>query len=212
VHLLERFLLFGNDGRVWLGNRVGGQDVSIDQIGEFFADKANEAVVVEIAGGGDENVAGRVDALVEIEQKILAEFLDGLARAEDGFAEAVTFPEIANEGFVQDELGLIGLHFYLFEDDAFFLLDVGFPEDGIEGEVGEDVEREREVLVQNFSVETDELFAGEGVEAAADGIDFARDVFGGAGLGAFENHVLDEMRDAVFRTLFDARAAADPDA
>jgi hypothetical protein len=55
----------------------------------------------------------------------------------------------------------------------------------------------RDVLVEDLDVEADGLFAGEGVEVAADGVDLAGDLLGGAGGGALEDHVLDEVGDAV---------------
>ena len=53
------------------------------------------------------------------------------------------------------------------------------------------------MLVQNFNVEADAFFGGEGVHVAANGIHFARNLFRGTVCGAFEHHVLNEMRDAV---------------
>ncbi len=70
-------------------------------------------------------------------------------------------------------------------------------EDGIQHQVGEHIERRRDVLIEHLDVETDGLLAGEGVEVAADGVDFAGDELGAARLGSFEDHVFDEVRDAV---------------
>jgi hypothetical protein len=53
------------------------------------------------------------------------------------------------------------------------------------------------VLVEDLDVEADGLFAGEGVEIAADGVDLAGDLLGRARGGALEDHVLDEVGDAV---------------
>ncbi len=65
---------------------------------------------------------------------------------------------------------------------------------------------------ERFDVEADGLFAGEGIEVAADGVHFAGDVLGGARSSAFEEHVLDEVGDAVDFGGFAARAGFDPDA
>jgi hypothetical protein len=54
------------------------------------------------------------------------------------------------------------------------------------------------VLVEDFGGVADEFAAGEGVELTAEGVDFAGDVFGAATGGAFEEHVFDEVADAVF--------------
>ena len=69
----------------------------------------------------------------------------------------------------------------------------------MEDEVGEDVEGFGGVLVQDLDIEADGFLAGEGVEIAADAVDLTGDVLGGAGGGAFEDHVLDEVGEAVFR-------------
>jgi hypothetical protein len=46
------------------------------------------------------------------------------------------------------------------------------------------------------------LFAGEGVQIAADGVHLAGDQLGGAGTGALEEHVFHEVGDAIgFRGL-----------
>ena len=66
--------------------------------------------------------------------------------------------------------------------------------------------------VEDFGVETDLFLGGESVEHATDGIHFAGDVFGRAALGAFEDHVLEEVGDAIFGGGFAAGAVADPDA
>src|SRR6266404_1531060 len=68
------------------------------------------------------------------------------------------------------------------------------------------------MVVENFGVETDLLFGGEGVQHAADGIHFAGDGFGGTAFGAFEDHVFDEMGETVFLRNFAARAVPNPDA
>jgi len=43
----------------------------------------------------------------------------------------------------------------------------------VQDEVGEEVERGGEMLVEDLDVEADGLLAGEGVEIAADGVDLA---------------------------------------
>ena len=68
------------------------------------------------------------------------------------------------------------------------------------------------MLVENLDVEADGFFAGESVEIAADGVDFARDALRGARLGPLEDHVLDEVGDAVQLGHFVTRTGAHPDA
>src|SRR5580693_7700852 len=66
------------------------------------------------------------------------------------------------------------------------------------------------MLVQNLDVKADALLGGESIHVPADGIDLSGYVLGRAMLGAFENHVLDEMGDAIPLCVFVARSALDP--
>ena len=67
-----------------------------------------------------------------------------------------------------------------------------------------------QVFVEHLGVEANHLFGGEGVEIAADRIDRTRDVFGRPVGRAFEEHVLDEVREAVFFGGFAAGTARNP--
>jgi len=113
---------------------------------------------------------------------------------------------------VQDVLGAVHIHLDLFEDDLLFLLDVRRGKERAEDQVGDDVEGDGQVLVEDLGVEAGELFGGEGVEHAADGVHGAGDLLGGAALGALEDHVLEEMGEAVVGGGLGTRAGAHPDA
>ncbi len=120
--------------------------------------------------------------------------------------ERVFLPELFAEELVGLGFGAIEIHLDLFKDDAFFLGHVVFPEERAEEHVGQDVEGVRGVFVENLGVEADDFLAGEGVGVAADGVELAGDFVGGAALGAFEEHVLDEMADSIFGGGFAAGA------
>jgi hypothetical protein len=68
------------------------------------------------------------------------------------------------------------------------------------------------MLVQNLGVEADLFLGGESIQHATDRIHFACNGFGGAALGAFEDHVFQKVGEAVFFRDFAAGAIADPDA
>ena len=108
-------------------------------------------------------------------------------------------------------IGIVLIHFYLFEDDAALAGYVFRAENRVQDQVTQDIHGQRKVLVQNFDVEADAFFGGEGVHVAADGIDLTGDGFGGARFGALEDHVLDEMGDAVPLGRFVAGAGLQPD-
>src|SRR5260370_9514609 len=121
-------------------------------------------------------------------------------------------PETPSENFVKEVFGVVQIHFYFFEHQLAFFLSVFRIEFRPKHKVGDNVKRDGQVLVKNFGVEADLLLGSEGVEHAADGIHFARDGFGGAALGALEDHVLHEMGETVFLGDFAAGTVADPDA
>ncbi|GAC1636032.1 MAG: hypothetical protein NVS9B14_14090 [Candidatus Acidiferrum sp.] len=81
-----------------------------------------------------------------------------------------------------------------------------------EAKIADDVKGDGQIFVENFGVETNLFFRRECIEHAANGIHFAGDVLGGAAFGAFEDHVLDEMSDAIFGRDFAAGTVANPDA
>ena len=121
-------------------------------------------------------------------------------------------PKAASEGFVEEIFRIVQIHFDFFEDDLLFVFYVAGSKARMQAEITDDVESDRKIFVEDFGVEADLFFGGESVEHAADGIHFASDIFGGAAFGAFEDHVLDEMSDAVFLRNFAAGAVANPDA
>jgi hypothetical protein len=67
------------------------------------------------------------------------------------------------------------------------------------------------VLVQDLGVEADHFLGREGVEIAADRIDRARNIFGGPVLSPLEEHVLDEVRNAILLGALPAGTAGNPD-
>ncbi len=106
-------------------------------------------------------------------------------------------PEILREKLVDQILRIVLGHADFFLDHALLAFDVVIRELRIEDHIGNDVERFRKMLVEHARIEADHFLRGEGVEHAAERIDFAGDVFCRAAARAFEDHVLDEMRDAV---------------
>ena len=124
----------------------------------------------------------------------------------------MVFPEALREQLVDEIVGRVLDHLDLFEDDLLLALDVVGAERRVADDVGEDVDRQRQMLVEHLDVVAGVFLRGERVELAADRVDRLRDVLGGARRGALEEHVLDEVRDAAALGGFVARAARQPDA
>jgi len=211
LHLLEGFFVAQVNARRDGGGRVAAENVAGRERAEVVRDHLDEAVVLDVAGGGKDHVAGLEALLEEADESVLLEAADGFAGSEDGLTEGMTLPEILHEDFVDQGVGTVLVHFDFFEDDAALPGDFFGGENGIEDEVGQDVEGGGDVLVEDLDVEADGFLTGKGVEVATDGIDLAGDALGGPGFGSLEYHVLDEMGDAVEFGDFVTRAGAHPD-
>src|SRR5579871_1468880 len=212
VDLLEIALFFEMNRRAGGGRRVVFFQCGGGQVAEFFFDEIENLLVGDVAGSGDQDVIGREPVLEAAAQGRLIEFADGFRGSEKGATERMLGPEAAGKNVVEEIFGIVEIHLDLFEDHLAFFADVVGIETRAEDEIGDDVESDGQMLVENLGVETDLFFGGEGIEHAADGIHFAGDIFGGAAFGAFEDHVLEEMSEAVFGGVFAAGAIADPDA
>ena len=121
-------------------------------------------------------------------------------------------PEIFGEEFVRYGLGIVFLHANFFEDDVALFGDVFLGKERAQDQVGENVERQRQVLIKHLRTEADHLLGGKGVQVAADRVHFAGNLLGGAARGALKDHMLNEMRDAVQAGGFASRSGAKPDA
>ncbi len=122
----------------------------------------------------------------------------------------MVLPEILRENLVHQVVGIVLVHLDLFEDYPALAHDVIVVEDRIQHQVGENIERCGDMLIENLEVEADGLFAGERVQVAADRVHLARNALGGSRLRSLEDHVFDEMRDAVYFRQLMSRAGPDP--
>ena len=145
-------------------------------------------------------------------ERRLIEGADAGGRAEDRPAERMIGPETLREDLVDEIIGRVLDHLDLFEDDFLFALDVLFREQRIADQIREDVDGQRQVLVEHLEVIAGVFLRREGVDLAADRIHLLRDFFGTPAGRALEEHVLDEVRDAGMLGRLVARAARQPDA
>ena len=108
--------------------------------------------------------------------------------------------------------GRVEVHVDLLDDHALLALELLLVEARVQEHVGEDVDRDRRRPRGALDVVGGQLLAREGVELAADAVDLAGDVArGGAPLGALEEHVLGEVRDARRLGPLEAGAGGDAD-
>src|SRR5271165_1786888 len=170
----------------------------------------DKLVMVEIPSRRNDNVAGRKAVRVSIDDGLALEALYRLLGAQDRLAQRMILPEILGEDFVNEVIRIVLVHLDLFHDHAAFAGDIGAVEHGIQHQIAENIERGRNVLVEHLDVEADALLSGEGIHIAADGVDLAGYLLGGAVLGPFKDHVLNKVGDAVPLRFFIARTGLQP--
>ena len=103
-------------------------------------------------------------------------------------------------------------HLDLFDDHLLLAVHIVRVESRVEHDVGQDVERQRKVLVEDLDVVGRVLLGRERVQLAADRVHGLGDLLGAAAGGPLEEHVLDEVGDAGVFVRLVARAAREPDA
>ena len=169
-----------------------------------------DAIVFEIADGGHDQVRRGVRVAKIIAEEVDVERFDRFTRAENRPPQRVVFPEALREELVDEVVGRVLDHLDLFDDDFLLALDVLGAERRVADDIGEDVDRERQMLVEDFDVVARVLLGGERVELPADGVNRLGNILGRAAGGALEQHVLDEMRDAPALSRLVAGAPGEP--
>ena len=96
---------------------------------EMLGHQFHELFVLQMAGGGNDHVAGRKTLFVKIQHRIALEFLDRIFGPQDRLAQGMIFPEILGKDFVDQVVGIVLVHFYFFEDHAALAADVVGVED-----------------------------------------------------------------------------------
>lgn len=182
------------------------------QLSQLLLGQLHQVVVLDAAGGGQHD-ARRVVVGVDVVLQVLSrDRFDVLGGAEDGVAQRRSLIG-GGVQVIEHDLLQVALHLlHLAQDDAALALDLGLAQLGVLDDVAEDFDGLRHVLRQTFGVEDGLLAAGVGVEVRAEVLDFQLEVGLRALGGAFERHVLEEVRDAVVLVVLVAGSGVDPQA
>src|SRR5437016_475092 len=83
---------------------------------EVPTDQRDEAVVIKIAGGRHDDVAGGKAVSIGVEHCVSFKALDGFLGAQDRLAQRMVLPEILGEDFVDKVVWIVLVHFDLLEN------------------------------------------------------------------------------------------------
>src|SRR2546422_865793 len=191
VDLLER-LVDDVDPGLHERGRVRARCHRASEAVEAAPEEVDDPVVGDVARDRDHD-AWRHVLLAEVgEHRRAIVTVHRLARAEDRASERMALPELCGEEVMDQVVGRVLHHLDLLEHNRLYALELLGVEDRVQEDVGQEIDRERQVLVEHLDIEAGVLLRGEGVHLAADRVHRARDGLGGARLGALEDEGLDE--------------------
>src|SRR5258705_1895169 len=158
MNLLEIFFAFDVDGRAGFRRIVLIKAAAGFQMAEFALDEFENSFVRHVAGSGNQQMVGSEPLAEAGLQRFTRELANGVRSAENRTAERMFRPEAARENFVQQRFRIVEIHLDLFENNLALLCYVFGIKKRTETQVGNDVESDREVIIEDFCVEADLLF------------------------------------------------------
>src|SRR2546422_139287 len=177
---------------------------------EARAEQLDDTVMGDVARHRDDD--SRWDVLLgEMAERRLAVIAGHrLAGSQDRAAERVPLPNLRGEEIVDDVVGRVLYHLDLLEDHRLLTLELVGVEERVEQNIRQQIDRERQVLVEDLDVEAGVLLGRKGVHLAADRVHRAGDRFGAAGGPPLEHEMLDQMGHPAPILGLVARARLDP--
>jgi len=121
---------------------------------QFFSDQADQLVVGDISGGGDDYPTGKVILLHVFLKNGPVEANDICGMTHDRPAKRLTAPEMIGEQFV-NAIGRSLVNFPdLLDDHRFFTFDIRLADSGIHQNIGQDINRQFNVFIENKGMKT----------------------------------------------------------
>src|SRR6516162_5772587 len=168
-------------------------------------------LVVDGACRGNHHIGTAVMRRKVAAQHVTVEGLQRLCRSQQRTAHGLIRVTQLVEMLEHDVVGRILRCADFLHDHALFALQLVRHERRIAEDVREHVERQRHIGLHDARIIGGSFRRGAGIEIAADRLDFLHDLARGAPRRAFERHMFEEMRDAMFVGPFVAAADAGPD-
>ena len=185
------------DGAAVVGLTAGGSG-ALGQGGQALH-KGVHVLLGEAARQRDHHGLGAVVLLLPLAQPLARYLLQGGSPAQNGPAQGVALVHRHGQPLGTQVLGGVLVHADLLQNDAPLHLHVPLVKAGGKEHVAQQIHRPVQVAVQTAGVVAGVLLGGVGVYLAADGVHLPGQVSGGAGRGALEGHMLNEVGGAVFR-------------
>ena len=178
---------------------------------EKLPSQRHHPAVVDIAGHREDHPLGGVAAQVEGAQLVTGHRRDRIDAADHRPTERMVTEDCGKEHVADGVLGIVVAHRDLLEHDVALEFDVRRRADSVENDIGHQVYRQLEVVIEHVGVVAGVLPGGESVQLATDGVDRPGDVDRASRRGALEQQMLQEVSRAGDSAALVARADVHPD-
>src|SRR5215470_16651821 len=161
LYLLQRLLIASHDPWRHYGRRVVMSVGYCLKRRKAFADQIGKLLVIQVPGSRDDHVVRRKALPVKLEHALLIKRAYRFLGTQDRLAQRMVFPEILGEDLMHQVIGIVLIHLDFFQDYALFPGDIFHRERWVQNQVAQYVDRNRQVLVEDFNVEANGLLAGK---------------------------------------------------
>ena len=158
------------------GTRQSGVEVLRRQVGKMALGEAPVELVGDVAGDHQRHPPGCIEALAIGNHLVPRDAFDHLREADHPPTQRGVAIDRSTDQLVDLGLRIVLVHLHFFEHDAALALHLFGGDQGIAEHVGDDVDRLLGVVGCTLHVVRGVLLAGEGVEAAAQGVDLGGDL------------------------------------
>ena len=158
--------------------------------------RGEQLIVVHVSRRGDHAVSPVVAAAVQDLQILGREGDERFRGAEDGVPVGMLRPERLRMQLEHEVVRRVGDPADLLQNHIALGLQVARAQQRPTHQVGEDLDRQRQIGVEHMSLIAGVVAAGEGIQSPAPDLQPQRELLGGPALGAFEDHVLQQMGDS----------------
>ena len=171
---------------------------------------AHQRSVIDVSGGRKHHVPGAVALGQKLSELCTGEAGDALARAQDRPAERLAGKRRIEHQVIDDVVRTVAGGRDLLQDHLALALQLVGRIARVLQDVGQDIERDADVVLERAGVVGGGIEAGGRVELATHLLDLLGDILCGAPSRPLEGHVLEQMRDAMLAVVLVAGARGHP--
>ncbi len=194
------------------GLRRSFESSRLRNLAEGLVDLRDHVRMMEASCRANNDAVGRVVLRKELMDLFASEGLDTLGGAANRKPKGVIPPADAVEKIVNIIIGCIFHHLDLLKDDHPLLFHVARYHEGMEEDIGQEVNGQGQIPINHLGIKTGIFPSGKRVERSSDRIDLLGDLKGRPSFRSFKQEMLDEMGNPVVLRLFVPRSADRPHA